>query len=203
MVLPTSVTRCSGPSTRRQLLHQIERGVDGNGQQRHLARPRSLNGIGSEGIDRAHLQRHLPLLGAAIPASDGALKPAARSARPTDVPSKPVPKMEMRSIMRSLAAPSSYSVLPTRLRNHTQLAHQLFKLIEVERLRGVGHGLVGVGVDLDEQRIGARGHGALAIAGTMSRRPVPCEGSATTGRCVSFFSTGMAAMSIVLRVDVS
>ena len=44
---------------------------------------------------------------------------------------------------------------------------------------------------------------ASAIGGTKSRIPTPCEGSPKTGRCVSFFSTGIAEMSIVLRVYVS
>jgi len=41
----------------------------------------------------------------------------------------------------------------------------------------------------------ARAMGAYFIAA-----PVPCEGSATMGKCESFFTTGMAEMSMVLRV---
>src|SRR5579883_16464 len=44
---------------------------------------------------------------------------------------------------------------------------------------------------------------ARAMAGTLSRRPTPCDGSPRTGRCESFLRTGMAEMSMVLRVYVS
>ena len=44
---------------------------------------------------------------------------------------------------------------------------------------------------------------ARAMGTTLSRRPVPCEGSATIGRCDSFFTIGMAEISMVLRVYVS
>src|SRR5271154_577825 len=44
---------------------------------------------------------------------------------------------------------------------------------------------------------------ARAIAGTLSRRPTPCDGSPSIGRCDSFLMTGIAEMSIVLRVYVS
>src|SRR5258706_6597045 len=44
---------------------------------------------------------------------------------------------------------------------------------------------------------------ARAIGATRSRRPVPCEGSPTIGRCDNFFTTGIAETSIVLRVYVS
>ena len=57
------------------------------------------NGVGGNGVDRAHRERSLRLLRAAVPAGDGAAKPAARSASPTEVPSRPVPRMAMRSIM--------------------------------------------------------------------------------------------------------
>ena len=40
-------------------------------------------------------------------------------------------------------------------------------------------------------------------AGTSSLSPVPCDGSATTGRCVCSLSTGTALRSKVLRVAVS
>ena len=42
-----------------------------------------------------------------------------------------------------------------------------------------------------------------SAACTRSRRPAGCDGSTTTGRCVSRFSTGTAVMSSVLRVEVS
>src|ERR1700733_8091625 len=41
---------------------------------------------------------------------------------------------------------------------------------------------------------------ARAMGATLSRRPTPCEGSASIGRCESFLITGMAEMSMVLRV---
>src|ERR1700722_5722955 len=41
---------------------------------------------------------------------------------------------------------------------------------------------------------------ARAMGATLSRRPVPWEGSPIMGRCDSFLITGMAAMSKVLRV---
>src|SRR5271155_59604 len=44
---------------------------------------------------------------------------------------------------------------------------------------------------------------ARAIAATLSRRPVPCDGSAIIGKCESFLITGIAAISKVLRVYVS
>ena len=44
---------------------------------------------------------------------------------------------------------------------------------------------------------------ARAIAATWARRPMPCDGSTTTGRCVSDFRTGTAFRSSVLRVIVS
>src|SRR5690606_36929559 len=44
---------------------------------------------------------------------------------------------------------------------------------------------------------------ARAIAGTLSRMPTPWLGSATTGRWERFSITGMAEMSMVLRVAVS
>ena len=67
-----------------------------------LARAASI-GSAAMRVDRAHLERDLRLLGAAVPAGDGAVKPAARSARPTEVPSRPVPRMAMRSIMVCLS----------------------------------------------------------------------------------------------------
>ena len=44
---------------------------------------------------------------------------------------------------------------------------------------------------------------ALATAPTYSDRPVECDGSRITGKCVRLFSTGMALISVVLRVAVS
>ena len=41
---------------------------------------------------------------------------------------------------------------------------------------------------------------ALAMGATRSQWPVPCDGSTTTGRCESFFSTGTALRSSVKRV---
>src|SRR5690348_510530 len=41
---------------------------------------------------------------------------------------------------------------------------------------------------------------ARAMGTTLSRRPVPCEGSASMGKWESFLMTGMAAISRVLRV---
>ena len=41
---------------------------------------------------------------------------------------------------------------------------------------------------------------ARAIAATLSRLPVPCDGSAMMGRCDNCLITGIAAMSSVLRV---
>src|SRR6516162_8092301 len=41
---------------------------------------------------------------------------------------------------------------------------------------------------------------ARAMGGTLSRRPVACEGSPMMGRCESFLMTGIAARSNVLRV---
>jgi len=41
---------------------------------------------------------------------------------------------------------------------------------------------------------------ARAMGSTWSRRPVPCDGSPTMGRCESFFTTGMAEISMVFRV---
>src|SRR5499433_858105 len=43
----------------------------------------------------------------------------------------------------------------------------------------------------------------LAMGATRSQCPVPWDGSTTTGRCESFFSTGTALRSRVKRVDVS
>ena len=84
--------------------------------------------------------------------------------------------------------------------NDAQLVHELCELLRKERLRAIGDGLVGVGMDFDQQSVAAgRDRGARHCA-TMSRRPVPCEGSPSIGRCDSFFTTGMAEMSIVLRV---
>jgi len=39
-----------------------------------------------------------------------------------------------------------------------------------------------------------------ATGATRYHLPVPCDGSATTGRCESFLSSGIALMSNVLRV---
>ena len=44
---------------------------------------------------------------------------------------------------------------------------------------------------------------ARAIGATLSRIPVPCEGSTITGRCDSRCATGTALMSRVLRVEVA
>src|SRR5262249_12195847 len=41
---------------------------------------------------------------------------------------------------------------------------------------------------------------ARPMGATLSRRPVPCEGSATIGRWESFLTMGMAEVSSVLRV---
>src|SRR5689334_24163359 len=42
-----------------------------------------------------------------------------------------------------------------------------------------------------------------AIGRTLSRRPVPCDGSAMIGRCDRDFTIGIAEISIVFRVYVS
>ena len=41
---------------------------------------------------------------------------------------------------------------------------------------------------------------ARAIGATLSRRPVPCEGSAVIGRCESLWMMGIAEISIVFLV---
>src|SRR6185503_17725577 len=44
---------------------------------------------------------------------------------------------------------------------------------------------------------------ALDIGGTRLRKPVPCEGSAITGKCVNSLARAIAARSRVFRVAVS
>ena len=52
-----------------------------------------------------------------------------------------------------------------------------------DRLGAVAEGVLGVVVDLDDQRIGAGGDRRPWPSGVTSRAlPVPCEGSTTTGR---------------------
>ena len=51
--------------------------------------------------------------------------------------------------------------------------------------------------DLDAQKAATE---ALAIGATLSRNPVPCEGSDVMGKCDSFLRLGIAEISSVLRV---
>ena len=69
-----------------------------------------------------------------------------------------------------------------------------------QRLRAIRQSVVRIGMHLDQQRIGPRGYEAQAMGATLSRNPVPCEGSDVIGRCDSLCTMGMAEMSSVLRV---
>ena len=54
---------------------------------------------------------------------------------------------------------SSSTRFPSHRRsNHANLFHQLGELLRIERLRAVGQRLVGLMMDFDQQRIGARRH---------------------------------------------
>ena len=55
-------------------------------------------------------------------------------------------------------------------------------------------------VHLDDDPVRPAATAARASGSTRSRRPAGCDGSTTTGRCVSCLSTGIAAMSSVKRV---
>ena len=114
----------------------------------------------------------------------------------------PVPRMAMRSIGMPLDSHASRrgNAAADRRSNDAQLVHELGKLLGKERLRAVGHGLVGVGVHLDQQAIGTGSY-----RGARHRRNDVAEADAVRriaemGRCVSFLMTGMAEMSMVLRV---
>jgi len=63
-----------GTENGSQLFHQVESGVDGHGQQGHLAVARRLQRIGCYGVDGAGGQRRLRSLCAAVPAHKGAVK---------------------------------------------------------------------------------------------------------------------------------
>ena len=71
-----------------------------------------------------------------------------------------------------------------------------------EGLIAIGGSVGGVEVDFDDQPIGTC-RDARAMALTYSQCPVEWLGSRITGRCVRALRTGMALMSVVLRVEVS
>ena len=53
-----------------KLFHPVERGVDGNGQQDHLAFARGLKSVSDNGVDCAHGECGLGAFDAAIPAGN-------------------------------------------------------------------------------------------------------------------------------------
>src|ERR1035437_9549802 len=65
-----------------ELIHIVERRVDGHGQQHYLALSRYLQWVGGDGIYSAHGERSLRAFRASIPSGDGTVK-ACRSQRQT------------------------------------------------------------------------------------------------------------------------
>ena len=87
--------------------------------------------------------------------------------------------------------------------DQAQLAHQLVELIEIESLRCIGCGLVGVGVHFHEDSVGARGHRRPGHGSHHIAAPGAVRWIGHIGMCDSFLTTGIAEMSMVLRVAVS
>jgi hypothetical protein len=54
-----------------ELLHEVERGVDGHREKSDLGCARGFKRVCGNGINRAHLERNLRVLRIAIPAGDG------------------------------------------------------------------------------------------------------------------------------------
>ena len=81
--------------------------------------------------------------------------------------------------------------------------HEFVELLGVKRLCAVAQRVIRMMMDFHDQPVRARGDSGSRHGRHQSRRPMPCDGSAIIGRCESFFTTGMAEMSIVLRVYVS
>ena len=93
---------------------------------------------------------------------------------------------------------------PTSGGRSRQARGELVELVAVQRLRPVAQRGRRVGVDVDDDRVGAGGdRGARDSGTTRSRLPPECDGSTITGRCDSAWIIGTAAMSRVLRVPVS
>ena len=81
-----------------------------------------------------------------------------------------------------------------------ELIHQCPELREGQRLVAVGPRMWRIGMNLDDQAVGADCGGTQGHRPTSERLPVPCDGSTTTGRWVISRSTGTAERSSVLRV---
>src|SRR6185312_1062185 len=67
---------------RRKLLHEIERGEDGHGEQRDLTGARGFDRVGGDFVDGAHFEREAGLFRAAVPADNAALEPGLAESEP-------------------------------------------------------------------------------------------------------------------------
>ena len=91
--------------------------------------------------------------------------------------------------LRVAAAPPASSPVPSQhavdRRGHPPAqGHEFLELFEGQRLVAVAQGRLRVGMDLDNQAVGAAATAAAAIRATKAVWPVPWLGSTTTGRCV-------------------
>ena len=119
---------------------------------------------------------------------------------PIEPPMSPTPAMTM---VWNSGAGRILQALPQRADHAAQAAHERAELGVVELLSGVGPCLLGGGVHLDDEAVGAGRGRREGQRRHQLRRPAAWLGSTQTGRWVSSLRTGTALTSRVKRVAVS
>src|SRR5579859_5846532 len=174
----------------RKLLHPVQNGVNRSSQQNDLAGARRSNGVGRNLVDRSKPKRGMRLFCVFIPPRDRASKTGSAQRQACRCSEQACAEDEDAlnhacSYALVVAGALVYTLRPTawaiRLSSPTSLANWSGNKVCAPSESA----LSGLGWTSTMIPSAPAATAARASAGTMSRRPVPCEGSPTMGKCES------------------